>query len=440
FEAFGLRIITPETPITLAAADPGADGLVSGLKSVFYEIIDAAGLSSGVRNYTGPFKIAAHGMYQISCWAVDNVGNESARVELKLAVTGLQGGAMSAAGALDMTGSADVSGRVESGGSVALTGSARILGDVYASTITVKGKAQITGVQGPAVAGFSAAPIDVGLIAARAAAANDNALVPAQYLRDGRLALSAKAVLTLSTGTYYFTGIDLTGGSSVVIDGKADILVTGDVSIAGGSVLNAAGPALRLNLFLSTASSLHFAGGGNLAAYVYAPYAELKLSGNALLGGHYFVRNAFISGNGNIVQAGETLPVAAPATGGGGKKVSALASGTSYSVLAGPDPEFKPGEVYVYPNPAKGGAAPTLHIECGIADSVKINIYTVSGREAHSAVITSLPVALDDGNGLSYAYEYAWRGHIPSGVYYYAIEAVKAGAKIKKTGKFGVVR
>ncbi len=104
------------------------------------------------------------------------------------------------------------------------------------------------------------------------------------------------------------------------------------------------------------------------------------------------------------------------------------------------DPEFRLGEVYVFPNPAKGSEAPTFHIETGLADSVKITIYTVSGRAAHEYTLTGMPAELDDGNGLSYAYEYTWRGHIPTGVYLYYIEAQKAGQKLKKTGKFAVVR
>ena len=104
------------------------------------------------------------------------------------------------------------------------------------------------------------------------------------------------------------------------------------------------------------------------------------------------------------------------------------------------DPAFRLGEVYVFPNPAKGGAKPVFHIEVGIADSVDITVYTVSGRLAHERALTAAPAVLDDGNGLAYAYEYTWDGHIPSGVYYYAVKAEKAGQKLKKTGKFAVVR
>ena len=141
-----------------------------------------------------------------------------------------------------------------------------------------------------------------------------------------------------------------------------------------------------------------------------------------------------------IAPALESLPVAAAQPGGGPKPKAAAMPGSRAGVLAGPDPEFRLGEVYVFPNPAKGGEAPVFHIETGIADSVKITIYTISGRAVHEHTLTGLPTELDDGNGLSYAYEYVWRGHIPSGVYLYAIEAQKSGQKLKKTGKFGVVR
>ena len=439
-EAFGLPVITPETLLTLTAVDPGTAGLTSGLKSVYYELIDANGNTSGTLNYIEPFRIPAQGTYLVRCWAVDNVGNIGNLAEMKLAVSALQNDALVVVDRLDMTGSADITGRVESMGVVELNGNPRILGDVYASSITLKGKAQITGIQAPVAAGFNPEPLDMAYIVARASAINNNTLVPAQYVRGGGLVASANMDLTLTTGTYYFNGIDLSGGCNVRIDGKVDILVAGDVKITGGSSLNADGASSGLNLVISTASELIFTGGGDLAAYVYAPYAELKLTGNALLGGHYFVKTAKVSGTGNILQSGEALPAAAPAPGGGPKTRAAAMPASNFGVLAGPDAAFRLGEVYVFPNPAKGTEAPVFHIETGIADSVKITIYTVSGRAAHEHTLAGLPAELDDGNGLSYAYEYTWSGHIPSGVYLYYIEAQKAGVKLKKTGKFAVVR
>ncbi len=433
YEAFGLPLISPDTPVSLAAADITAAETASGLQQIFYEPVNVADGSSAVSSYTEPFKLP-QGTYDIRYWSVDNVGNTEVFRQLRLAVTTLRSDALAAVEGLALSGTADIAGAVESNAVVSVSGSSRILGDVTASTITLSGaKAQITGRQVNGVTPLTAEPILLAAVSTAAAGG-----VPAEYLADGKFLVSSKTELTLSTGIYYFKGMELSGGCNVRVNGKVDILVEGDVLISGGSSLNATGAASGLHLFVK-GSSVTFTGGGNLAAVVYAPYSHLKLAGNALLGGHYFVKTAAVSGTGNLVQSGESLPAAAPAS-GGGKKVSALGAGSSYSVLAGPDPEFKLGEVYVYPNPAKGGQAPTIHLECGIADSVSIKIYTVSGREAHTYAITSAPVALDDGNGLSYAYEYTWNGHIPSGVYYYFLEAERAGKKLKKTGKFAVVR
>ena len=125
------------------------------------------------------------------------------------------------------------------------------------------------------------------------------------------------------------------------------------------------------------------------------------------------------------------------------KLVSAQASHFSLYTVMAPvvaGTEFALGEIYVFPNPAKGAQVPTFHIEAGIADKVTIKIYTVSGRLAHETTLTGMPQIIDDGHESEYAYEYAWQGHIPSGVYYYFIEAQKGGQKLKKTGKFAVVR
>ncbi|MBI4655558.1 MAG: right-handed parallel beta-helix repeat-containing protein [Elusimicrobia bacterium] len=112
-----------------------------------------------------------------------------------------------------------------------------------------------------------------------------------------------------------------------------------------------------------------------------------------------------------------------------------VSEGGNISISAA-DPVFRLGEVYVFPNPAKGGKVPTFHVEAGLADSVKIRVYTVAGQLAHERTITGSPQVV----GSAYAYEYAWEGRIASGVYYYTIEAEKGGQKFKAKGKFAVVR
>ncbi|MBI4350018.1 MAG: hypothetical protein HY550_01135 [Elusimicrobia bacterium] len=439
-EVFGLPVLMQDTPITLTAADPVMSGVVAGLNSIFYEIENVqTGALAPVKAYTSPFTIPEQGTYMIRYWSKDNTSNLEIPKEKIAAVSSWRTDGLVAASGLDISGTADIAGIVKSNALVSIGGNARILGDVTAGTITISGRGLITGQQVSGATPVAPVPIYTAGIAQSAAEANNNALVAA-YLVDGKLVLASQAGIILTTGTYYFKGLELSGGSSITIAGKVDILVEGGVSINGGSSMNASGQASMLSIVVSTTSELKFNGGGSLAACLYAPYSDMKLTGNALLGGHYFVKTAAVSGTGNLIQSGESLPVPAPPAGGGPKtKASAMAT-VSAGVLAGPDPAFRLGEVYVFPNPAKGSGAPVFHIETGIADSVKITIYTISGRAAHEHLLTGLPVELDDGNGFSYAYEYVWRGHIPTGVYLYAIEAQKAGQKLKKTGKFGVVR
>ena len=419
FQAFELPIISPDTRISITAEDPAGDSPASGVKEIYYQTVNVKTSSqSAVTVYSSSFTLSEQGTFLIRYWSTDNANNTESPKELSLAVTPLQLDVLAAVDGLHMSGTSELAGRVESNGAVLLSGNARIAGDVSAKTIDIAGKAQVTGQNISGVSTLNAEPIELAGIAQKTSGVNNNAAIDPKYLTDGRFTVSAKAGFTLSTGTYYFKGVNLSGGCNITVSGEVDILVDGDINISGGSSLNAAGPASALNIFSNTASTLAFTGGGNLAAYIYAPYSHLKLAGNALLGGHYFVKTAEVNGAG-IVQSGESLPVA-PLAG----------------VLPGPDPEFKLGAVYVHPNPAKGGKAPVFHIEVGVADTVKITIFTVSGQVAHEHVLTGAPRAI----GAAYAYEYAWEGRMAGGVYYYAIEADKAGKKLKAGGGFVVSR
>ena len=87
--------------------------------------------------------------------------------------------------------------------------------------------------------------------------------------------------------------------------------------------------------------------------------------------------------------------------------------------------EFRLREVYAYPNPAKGGKCPIIHIEVGLADSVEIKIYDISGEYLHSQVISGDNFQIIDGK---YCYEYEWDiSGISSGIYIYTIKAKKSG-------------
>ncbi|MFA5162765.1 MAG: IPT/TIG domain-containing protein [Elusimicrobiales bacterium] len=94
-------------------------------------------------------------------------------------------------------------------------------------------------------------------------------------------------------------------------------------------------------------------------------------------------------------------------------------------------------QFYVYPNPAKNGNTPKLHLECGVGDGADIRIYDVSGQLRHSGHMDGGPNVLLP----EYAYEYEWNmSGAGSGVYTAVIEAHKAGETVKAKKKFAIVR
>ncbi|MBI4656546.1 MAG: right-handed parallel beta-helix repeat-containing protein [Elusimicrobia bacterium] len=102
---------------------------------------------------------------------------------------------------------------------------------------------------------------------------------------------------------------------------------------------------------------------------------------------------------------------------------------------------FELGEVYAFPNPAKRGINPTLHIEAGIADKIEINIYDITGQLIKSVTLTGNPQLIDDGQGAQYAYEWTWDvSNAGSGIYIYAVKAYKNTGTLKAVKKLGIIK
>ena len=104
------------------------------------------------------------------------------------------------------------------------------------------------------------------------------------------------------------------------------------------------------------------------------------------------------------------------------------------------DSEFKLGEIYCYPNPAKK-TNPTFHIETGLADKVELKVYDTAGGFIHETVLTGMPQVIDDGQGPQYAYEHLWDvKNAGSGVYIFSITAKNGDKTLKKTGRCAVIK
>jgi hypothetical protein len=112
--------------------------------------------------------------------------------------------------------------------------------------------------------------------------------------------------------------------------------------------------------------------------------------------------------------------------------------------VAAADASFGFKAAYAFPNPSRGGAAVTFRVQPGLADSVEVRVYDLSGRRVHSSSDFRSLGAYDDGNGsgAQYTYDHVWDvSGVASGVYAYVVVVRKAGqADIRKTGKVAVVK
>ncbi len=98
---------------------------------------------------------------------------------------------------------------------------------------------------------------------------------------------------------------------------------------------------------------------------------------------------------------------------------------------------------YVFPNPVRGTRQADIRIQTGLADSVNVDVYDLTGRKVHSSSAFNFSVT-DDLNGLGPqdTYDHVWDiSGVGSGVYSYVITAKKAGnADIHFSGKIGVIK
>ncbi len=99
---------------------------------------------------------------------------------------------------------------------------------------------------------------------------------------------------------------------------------------------------------------------------------------------------------------------------------------------------------YAFPNPVRGQGTVTIRVQPGLADSVEVRVYDLSGRKVHSSSDFRSLGAFDDGNGLGqqFTYEHVWGvSGVGSGVYTFTVVARKAGEQdIRRTGKVAVIK
>lgn len=497
FSAFGRDFISPKSPIALTAGDPHSQGPASGVKKIEFRVDDLA-----FQEYTSPFSIAEllapsadplrldvlSGTHTIEFRSTDKVENRETVQSKEVFVTILADHSLIGVDGIRLLGRSQVEGDIRSGGKVSLVGRTRVIGSVVADKVKQTGHSQITGETITGVPDLNPVPIDLDPITDGVLENNNNDQIPATSKgrnpvdSHSKFRLSGRDRITLTTGTYVFTRMTLSGRSKVNIAGNVNILCLGSVRILGRSSIVPVGEGSSLVIFLNhpsttTLAALHLSeeeiqdegddtgedddgfdpegspswqrhqhkfktkikskvivsGRSQIQGLVYAPFSKIRVLGRGKAIGNFFAERATMSGRSALSNDPEGVLAASGLFGAPGfdEEESAPAE-------VGPDPTFRRGEIYSFPNPAKRGKNPTLHVESGIADSVEIRIYDIAGDLVHEVQIFDAPAVVDN----RYAYEYTWdTSGTASGVYIYAVSAKKSGEPdIRETKKLAVIK
>lgn len=250
-------------------------------------------------------------------------------------------GSMRVGGELNTSGAVNVSGHVFSRASVGVSGTLQVSGDLavggdlrssglvgVAGALRVAGTTMKSGtVESASVAPYADsgvlpcgcdAPYDVKGAVDIARTANDNA---SHGLSPEGVPDAGAAELSLTAGRYYLSSLQDSGARHVRVEGAVQLYIDGDVTNAGddffelvagatldlfvGGSLQSAG-SIRLGdetrpeafrLYVGGGGTIGISGDANFAGYVYAPAADIDISGTARVDGGLFAKNLRHSGD-----------------------------------------------------------------------------------------------------------------------------------------------
>jgi len=238
---------------------------------------------------------------------------------------------MSGGGTIDSAGVASSGptnkGTVRSNGKITIS-SSTVNGDAIpgpGKTVSISGSGNVTGTTTAATTSAPCTPINLSTLGTSLSASNNNATIPLTGQGKSVLAganhtefsMSGGDTLTLPAGTYYFTKFTVSGGSTITLAGPARILVTGNVSISGGSFVNSNAYSFRLwhsGATFSLSSS-------TFTGIIYAPASSLTISSSRFIGS-VFAGDVTISGGTSHVtrsidDVAPSVAITSPATGAG---------------------------------------------------------------------------------------------------------------------------
>jgi hypothetical protein len=119
----------------------------------------------------------------------------------------------------------------------------------------------------------------------------------------GQLVGTAGQTITLSNGTYCLSSVTLSGNSTLTVSGPVTIYLTAHSDMSGGTLANTTGLAENFTIYssvVSAATGISIAGGSQAYFTIYAPNANVTLSGNSSMYGAIAAGSFTASGGGQI--------------------------------------------------------------------------------------------------------------------------------------------
>ena len=202
------------------------------------------------------------------------------------------------------SGTAGVKGHVCSNGDITLSSTSAIRGDAHPGPGKLVKSTSTVGVLGSTSA-LTTAMSFPAINPGTAATVNNNTSIPTsqnglQPLNAANaFALSLGDSVTLSPGTYYFSKLTLTGGSTLRTNGRTIIYVTGDVDMSGGSFANLTLQPSNLELY-PMGTKCVISGTSEFYGLVYAPNSIVSRSGGSHFYGAIIAGTLALSGSGGI--------------------------------------------------------------------------------------------------------------------------------------------
>lgn len=183
------------------------------------------------------------------------------------------------------TGTEDVA--LCSNGDVELSGSGTYDGDInVGGTLTLGGSASYTGDSSTIDYPIEFPDFSSGALAA--SISNDNGPLPR------RLRLSGGDIVTIGPGTFYFEDIQITGGTTVVLEPPIDVYLDGDLRVGGSSSIVTGSPTVdQVNIYVTSGSKLDIRGTADIYGTLLAPEATIDVGGTAAFYGLFMADEVY---------------------------------------------------------------------------------------------------------------------------------------------------